>query len=177
MSSSAIKVRCACVWVLEALKRWRSCSEVTSRASRPYGEMKGSSVLTAAHHVFALTWQSSLTSLDLWQPVYLPIIASLFAYHFPQRKRLLLCSQFILVAWLERGIHSRCYQALAVNLGIWELFLCFKSPNVVFLLIWWKGQNREVSSLLSLNRWAERDRRFQCHCLMQIWRETAAGVQ
>lgn len=105
------------------------------------------------------------------------IIASLFAYHFPQRKRLLLCSQFIPVAWLERGIHSRCYQALAVNLGIWELFLCFKSPNVVFLLIWRKGQNREVSSLSSLNRWAERDRRFQRHCLLQIWRETAAGVQ
>lgn len=64
------------------------------------------------------------------------IIASLFAYPFSQRKRLLLCSQFIHVAWLERGIHCRCcYRALAVNLGIWELLLCFKSPNV-FLLIW-----------------------------------------
>lgn len=135
MSSSAIKVRCACVWVLEALNRWRSCSEVTSRASRPYGEMKGSSVLTAAHHVLALTWQSSLTSLDLWQPVYLPILSillllCLLTTSHRESASCFVLSLFLLPGWREASIRD---VVIRPWLSTWEFGNCFCVLRVLML--------------------------------------------
>lgn len=152
-SISDFSMLCLCwilnMWFLEAMSRWTSYWEITSRVKCPYGIRKDRMCLLlckgtrVAHrvHLPAQTCGSMFIDLDL-------CYYGLLAYNFPQRKCLLLCSQFHPTAWLFRNIHSsHCYQTLAVLfpwvgwcLGTAFVFRMF---SIVPFFLLWKEWNIE----------------------------------